>query len=88
MKKYFNFTAKNFQELLSFYSIKKSTTIEEIIKNSGQTLEGYIKHDDWKGFEKELQTLKVNIIKNAGHRTWMDNPSTFKNKLNKSLNRK
>ncbi|NOT93858.1 alpha/beta hydrolase [Ferruginibacter sp.] len=85
---YLNFTAKKYEELLSFYALKKATTVNAILKEKGQTLSEFIKQIHWQDFEKELPTLNVYIIKNAGHRIWMDNAGTFKTILSKSISRK
>jgi proline iminopeptidase len=83
-----NFTAMSFKDLLSFYAAKKMTTVETILNEKNQTLEEFTKHKHWGEFKNEFPTLKVAVIKNAGHRIWMDNSKLFKRELNKSLNRK
>ncbi len=84
---YLNFTAKSFEELLSFYAVKKTTTVNNILKEKQQTLSEFIKQKHWKDFEKVLPNLKVYIMKDCGHRIWMDNANAFTEILSKSLSR-
>lgn len=84
---YLNFTAKSFEDLLTYYAENNDTTLSNILKDKGKSLTEFVNNYNWIEFEQELPTLEVYIVKDAGHRVWIDNPKEFRKLLIKSLSR-
>lgn len=86
---YLNFSAKDFNYLLSFYTQKKNKPVAKIIEEKGVTsLSALVKHQQWKEFETTIPTLKVYTVAKAGHRIWMDDPKHFKKFIQEAFKNK
>lgn len=84
---YLNFTAISLQELLNFYNSKMANSSSAAVNENDDSFKKLVLQKQWKDFEKDLPTLKVHIIKNAGHRIWCDQKLKFKKDLLVALKR-